>query len=326
MNTTRRIALAALILFGNTVASVALAQSEYPAKPIKLIVPFPAGGGTDIIARHIGNKMNDVPGWKTIIENVAGAGGNIGLAAAAKASADGLTLVLGQTSNLAIAPALYAKVSYDPIKDFAPVTLVTSVPIAFMVAADSPYKTLADLVRAAKAKPGDITFATSGNGTVAHLATEMFKRTAGLDMLHIPYKGAAAAFPDLIGGRVSVFVSSLETGIPQIKSKTVRALAITSTARASSVPDVPTFQELGYKSIDALTWFGVLAPAGTPEAIITRLNAEITKILKMPDVQEKFAATSGGEIKTGPIEFAALLKTELTKWASVVKESGAKVD
>ncbi len=307
-------------------ATSALAQADYPSKPIRFIVPFPAGGGTDIIARHVANKMNDIPGWKTIIDNVAGAGGNIGLGAAAKSPPDGLTLVMGQTSNLVIAPALYAKVPYDTLRDFAPVTLVTSVPLAFMVAADSPYKTLADLVKAAKAKPGEISFATSGNGTVAHLATEMFKRTTGIDMLHVPYKGAAAAFPDLIGGRVNVFVSSLETGIPQIKGKNVRALAITSLARVASVPDVPTFHESGYRNFEALTWFGVLAPAGTPEPMIAKLNTEITRILKMPDVQEKFAGTSGGEIKTGPVEFAALLKSELAKWSKAVKESGAKVD
>jgi tripartite-type tricarboxylate transporter receptor subunit TctC len=318
--------LVAALAFTTLHTGSTLAQTDYPAKPIRIIVPFPAGGGTDIIGRHVANKMNDIPGWKTMVDNVAGAGGNIGVGVAAKAPADGLTLVLGQTSNLAIAPSLYGKIPYDPVKDFAPVTLVTSVPVTFMVAADSPYKTLADLVKAAKAKPGEITFATSGNGTVAHLATEMFKRTAGIDMLHVPYKGAAAAFPDLIGGRVNVFVSSLETGIPQIKSKTVRALAVASMSRTTSVPDVPTFHESGYKNFEALTWFGVLAPAGTPDALITRLSAEISKILKMPDVQEKFAATSGGEIKTGPKEFAALLKSELVKWSKVVKESGAKVD
>ncbi|MEQ1519404.1 MAG: tripartite tricarboxylate transporter substrate binding protein [Usitatibacteraceae bacterium] len=311
--------------FGLLVTPVG-AQTEYPAKPIRFIVPFPAGGGTDIIARQVGNKLNEIPGWKMVIDNVAGAGGNIGLGVAAKSAPDGYTLVLGQTSNLAIAPALFAKIPYESTKDFAPVTLVSSVPLAFMVAADSPFKTLADLVNAAKAKPGEITFATSGNGTVAHLATEMFKRTAGIDMLHVPYKGAAAAFPDLIGGRVNVFVSSLETGVPQIKSKNVRALAITSMARVPITPDVPTFHESGYKNFEALTWFGVLAPAGTPEPIIAKLNAELTRILKMPDVQEKFAGTSGGEFKTGPKEFAALLKTELGKWSKAVKESGAKVD
>jgi tripartite-type tricarboxylate transporter receptor subunit TctC len=317
---------AATLAFVSLHAGIATAQAEYPAKPIRLIVPFPAGGGTDIIARHVANKMNDIPGWKTMIDNLAGAGGNIGVNVAAKSAPDGLTLVIGQTSNLAIAPSLYGKIPYDPVKDLTPVTLLTSVPVIFMVAADSPYKTLADLVKAAKAKPGEITFATSGNGTVAHLATEMFKRTAGIDMLHVPYKGSASAFPDLIGGRVQVFVSSLETGIPQIKSKTVRALAVASMARATSVPDVPTFHESGYKNFEAVTWFGVLAPAGTPEPIVTRLSNEITKILKMPDIQEKFAATSGGEIKTGPKEFAALLKRELVKWSKVVKESGAKVD
>ena len=318
--------LAATFAFAAFQSGLAAAQAGYPAKPIRVIVPFPAGGGTDIIARHIANKMNDIPGWKTLVDNLAGAGGNIGLGVASKSPPDGLTLVLGQTSNLAIAPSLYGKIPYDPVKDFAPVTLVTSVPVTFMVAADSPYKTLADLVKAAKAKPGELTFATSGNGTVAHLATEMFKRTAGIDMLHVPYKGAASAFPDLIGGRVQVFVSSLETGIPQIKSKTVRALAVASMVRTTSVPDVPTFHESGYKNFEALTWFGVLAPASTPEPVIARLSTEITRILKMPDIQEKFATTSGGDIKTGPTEFSALLKTELVKWAKVVKESGAKVD
>jgi tripartite-type tricarboxylate transporter receptor subunit TctC len=314
------VAVAAL---ATTLVNPVFAQAGYPAKPIRVIVPFPAGGGTDVIGRHLGNKMNEIPGWKTIIDNVPGAGGNIGLGAAAKSPPDGLTLVLGQTSNLAIAPALYAKVPYDPVKDFAPVTLVTSVPVTFLVAADSPIKNLADLVKAAKAKPGEITFATSGNGTVAHLTGEMFKRMAGVDMVHIPYKGAASAFPDLIGGRVQVFVSSLETGLPQMRTKAVRALAVASMSRVPAVPDVPTFHELGYKNFEALTWFGVLAPAGTPEAVVNRLSSEITK---MPDVQEKFAATSGGEIKTGPKEFAALINAELVKWAKVVKESGAKVD
>ncbi len=325
MNLARLITAAAIVLLPLTAGS-AHAQAGYPAKPIRLVVPFPAGGGTDIIARHIGNKMNEIPGWKIVIDNVAGAGGNIGLGAAAKAPPDGLTLVLGQTSNLAISPALYAKVPYDPVKDFAPVTLVTTVPIVYLVAADSPYKTLADLVKAARAKPGEVSFATSGNGTVAHLSAEMFKRVAGIDMMHVPYKGAAAAFPDLIGGRVQVFVASLETGIPQIKGKNVRALAITSLARASSVPDVPTFHESGYKGFEAVTWFGMLAPAGTPEPIIQRLSTEITRILAMPDVQEKFAGTSAGELKTGPKEFAALLKAEIPKWTKVVKDSGAKVD
>ncbi len=304
----------------------AAAQADYPAKPIRFIVPFPAGGGTDIIARHIGNKMNEIPGWKMVIENIAGAGGNIGISTAAKSAPDGLTIVLGQTSNLAIAPSLYGKIPYDPIKDLAPVTLVASVPLVFMVAADSPFKTLADLIKAAKAKPGELTFATSGNGTVAHLATEMFARTAGIEMVHVPYKGGASAFPDLIGGRVNIFVSSLETGIPQIKGKNVRAIGITSLKRNIQLPDVPTFDESGFRNFQAATWFGILAPAGTPEAIIKRLNAEITKILKMPDVQEKFAATSGEEIKLGPAEFSALLKSELKLWAKVVKDSGARVD
>ncbi len=307
-------------------AGNAPAQANYPDKPIRFIIPFPAGGGTDILGRTIGNKMGEIPGWRIVIDNVAGAGGNIGVNAAAKSAPDGLTIVMGQTSNLAISPSLYAKLPFDPARDLAPVTLVTSVPVAFLVAADSPLKTLADLVSAAKAKPGEISFASSGNGTVAHLTGEMFKRLAGIDMVHVPYKGSSQAFPDLIGGRIHVFISSLETAIPQIRGKTVRALAITSLTRAPAVPDIPTVAESGYKDFEALTWFGILVPAGTPEPIIARLNKEVVRILKMPDVQEKFASTSGGAIKSGPQAFSILLKTEMQKWSKAAKESGAKVD
>ena len=306
-------------------AGAALAQGAYPAKPIRFIVPWPPGGGTDILSRLVTNKLSEKLGWQIVVDNKPGAGGNIGLDAAAKATADGYTLVMGQTSNLAINPALYGKLPYDPIRDFVPITLVSSVPIVVTVGAKSPYASLKDLVAAAKAQPDQLVFASPGNGTVAHLSGELLQRVAGAKFIHVPYKGAAQAMPDLIGGRVHFYMSSLETAMPQIKGGNIRALAVTAAKRSPSLPDVPTTAELGYKGAEASTWFGVLAPAGTPAAIVTRVNQEIVKVLQLPDVKDKMV-DGGGDVATGPAAFAALLKSDLPRWARIVKESGAKAD
>jgi len=322
MNLTRRLffalALAAL-------AATAIA-AEYPSKPIKLIVPFPAGGGTDFFARVIGNKLAEALKWVVVVDNKPGAGGNIGVDAAAKSPPDGYTVVMGQTSNLAINPTLYRKLPYDPLKDLIPVVLVADAPLALVVAAQSPYKTLADVVAAAKAKPGDLAFASPGNGTVAHLAGELFQTAAGVKFRHIPYKGSSQALTDLMGGQVELFMASVPTALSQIKGGKLRALAVTSTKRSPALPDVPTVAEAGFKGFDANTWFGLLVPKGTPDAVVTRLNAEVNKVLKMPDVREKFAAEGGGALGGTPEEFAALLKADYSKWAKVVKDSGAKLD
>ena len=306
-------------------AGAALAQGAYPAKPIRFIVPWPPGGGTDILSRLVTNKLSEKLGWQIVVDNKPGAGGNIGLDAAAKATADGYTLVMGQTSNLAINPALYGKLPYDPIRDFVPITLVSSVPIVVTVGAKSPYASLKDLVAAAKAQPDQLVFASPGNGTVAHLSGELLQRVAGAKFIHVPYKGAAQAMPDLIGGRVHFYMSSLETAMPQIKGGNIRALAVTAAKRSPSLPDVPTTAELGYKGAEASTWFGVLAPAGTPAAVVTRVNQEIVKVLQLPDVKDKMV-DGGGDVATGPAAFAALLKSDLPRWARIVKESGAKAD
>jgi tripartite-type tricarboxylate transporter receptor subunit TctC len=310
-------------------ASMAIAlpanAQTYPAKPIRFVVPFPPGGGTDILSRLITNKLSETLGWQIVVDNKPGAGGNIGVEIAAHAPADGYTLVMGQTSNLAINPALYKKLPYDALKDLAPVTLVSSVPLALTVAAKAPYNALGDLVAAAKAKPDQLVFGSPGNGTVAHLAGELFQHAAGVKFIHVPYKGAAQAIPDLIGGRITFYMSSLETAMPQIKGGNIRALALTSLKRSQSIPEVVTVSESGYKGFEASTWFGVLAPAHTPEAIVVRLNVEITKVLKLPDVRDKMV-DGGGDVKTGPAEFAAVLKTDHAKWARIVKESGAKAD
>lgn len=306
-------------------AGAVLAQPAYPAKPVRFIVPFPPGGGTDILSRLVTQKLTERLGWQMVVDNRPGAGGTIGVGLAAKSAPDGYTLVMGQTSNLAINPALYSKLTYDSLRDFAPVTLVSTVPLALTVSTKSRYASLANLVAAAKAKPDQVIFASPGNGTVAHLAGEMLQHAAGVKFIHVPYKGASQAIPDLIGGRVDFYVSSLETAMPQMRGGNIRALALTSLKRSPSVPEVPTVAESGHKGFEASTWFGVLAPAGTPEPIIARLNQEITKVLQLPEVREKMV-DGGGDVKTGPRAFSALIKSGLVKWARIVKQSGAKVD
>ena len=322
MNLSRRIFLTLTLA---AVATAAMA-AEFPTKPIKLIVPFPAGGGTDFFARVIGNKLAETVKWVVVVDNKPGAGGNIGVDAAAKSPPDGYTLVMGQTSNLAINPTLYRKLPYKPLTDLTPVVLVADAPLALVVASQSPYKTLADLVAAAKAKPGELTFASPGNGTVAHLAGELFQTAAGVKFRHIPYKGSSQALTDLMGGQVQLFMASVPTALSQIKGGKLRALAVTFTKRSPALPDVPTIAESGYKGFDANTWFGLLVPAGTPAPVVARLNAEVNKVLNMPDVREKFAAEGGGALGGTPEDFAALLKADYSKWAKVVKDSGATVD
>ena len=322
MNKARLVA--ALVVASLT--TVAAAQ-DYPGnKPIKLVVPFPAGGGTDIFARVIGNKLTETLKWVVVVDNKPGAGGNIGIDAVAKSPPDGYTIGLGQTSNLSINPTLYAKLPYDPLKDLVPIVLVADAPLVMVVPANSPFKTVADVVAAAKKKPGDVTFGSPGNGTVAHLTGELFQTAAGIKFQHIPYKGSAQALTDLMGGQVQVYMSSIPTALSHIKGGKLRAIAVTSPKRAPSLPDVPTISEAGYKGFDANTWFGLVAPAGTPAPIVSKINAEVNRILKMPDVKEKFAAEGGGPLGGTPQEFAALLKSDYTKWGKVVKDSGAKLD
>ena len=307
-------------------AAVAAAQ-EYPGnKPIKLVVPFPAGGGTDIFARVIGNKLSETLKWVVVVDNKPGAGGNIGIDAVAKSPADGYTIGLGQTSNLAINPTLYTKLPYDPLKDLVPIVLVADAPLVMVVPANSPFKTVADVVAAAKKKPGDVTFGSPGNGTVAHLTGELFQTAAGVKFQHIPYKGSAQALTDLMGGQVQIYMSSIPTALSHIKGGKLRAIAVTSPKRVPSLPEVPTISEAGYKGFDANTWFGLVAPAGTPAPIVSKINAEVNRILKMPDVKEKFAAEGGGPLGGTTQDFAALLKSDYVKWGKVVKDSGAKLD
>lgn len=299
---------------------------EWPSKAIKLIVPFPPGGGTDIIGRVLGNRLSESLKQPIIVENKPGAGGNIGVDLAAKSAPDGYTIVLGQTSNLAINPSLYSKLPYDPLKDLSPVTLVADAPLALVVSADSTIKSLAELIEAAKSKPEAVTFGSPGNGTVAHLTGELLQKAAGVKMLHVPYKGSAPALTDLMGGRIDAFMSSVPTALSQIKGGKLRALAVSSAKRSPALPDVPTMQEAGLKGFDATTWFGILVPAGTSKPIIEKLSNAINAALKSPDVAEKIALEGGAPIGGTTEQFATLLKSEITTWSVVVKDSGAKID
>jgi tripartite-type tricarboxylate transporter receptor subunit TctC len=298
----------------------------WPAKAVKLVVPFPPGGGTDLLARVMANRLSDTLKQPFIIENKPGAGGNIGVDLTAKAPADGYTLVMGQTSNLSINPTLYSNLPYDPVRDLAPVALVADSPVVMVVAANSPFGTLADVIAAARAKPADLTFASPGNGTVSHLVGELLQITANIKMLHVPYKGAAQALTDVMGGQVQLFLSSVPSALGQIKGGKLRAIAVTSKTRSPALPDVPTVAESGYPGFDATTWFGVLAPAKTPQGIIDKLNAEINAALKQPEVGEKIAFEGGAALGGTAAAFAAVLKADLVRWGEIVKASGAKVD
>ena len=317
---------AVLGLVAAAAPAAGMAQAAFPSKPIRLIVPFPPGGGTDMIARTVAQKVADLNKWSVIVNNRPGAGGNLGVDAAAKSAPDGYTLVMGQTSNLAINPTLYTKLPYDPLKDLTPVALVSSSPIVMAVPVNSPFKTFADVVAASKGKPDAVTLGYSGNGTVAHLAGELAENAAGIKLRHIPYKGAAQAMTDLVGGQIDLYMSSVPTLLGQVRNGKLRAIAITSAKRAGQLPDTPTLAESGYKGFDAVTWFGILAPAGTPAPIVAQLNKAINQALVLPDVAEKLRS-EGGEVLGGtPEQFGQLLRAEVPRWGKIVKDSGASLD
>lgn len=316
---------ATLAILAACTTGLSLAET-WPAKPIRLVVPFPAGGGTDIVARDVSNKLTTSTKWSFIVDNKPGSGGNLGIDTVAKAPADGYNLVIGQTSNLAINPTLYSKLPYDPVNDLTPVGLIGSAPLALVVAANSPYKTLADAVAAAKAQPGGLNYATSGNGTVAHLATEMFQREAGIKLTHVPYKGASQGLTDVIGGLVHLYVSSVPTLLGHIKSGKLRALAVTASKRTDDLPQVPTVAESGYKGFEAVTWFGLLGPARLPAHVVTSVNTELNKALNSPDLRKKLEDQGLDVTPATPEQFGKLIRSDIVKWGRVVKESGAKVD
>jgi tripartite-type tricarboxylate transporter receptor subunit TctC len=306
-------------------ATFAHAQA-WPAKPIKYIVPFAAGGTTDILARTVGEKLSIALGQPVIIENKPGAGGGVGAEFVAKAAPDGYTIMGGTISTHAINASLYKNLPYDPVKDFAPVILIARVPNMLVINVDVPAKSVPELIALLKANPNKYSFASSGNGTSQHLSGELFKSMSGTEMQHIPYKGSPPALQDVMGGQVTMTFDNITTAWPLAKAGKLRALAVTTAKRSSVAPDVPTLAESGLPGFEIGSWQGVFAPAGTPPEIVRRLNAEIAKILALPDVKEKLAALGAEVSPNTPEEFLVLVKAEVVKWADVVKKSGAKVD
>lgn len=325
MTKTRFLAAAAALAM---LAGSAFAQA-WPARPIRLVVPFPPGGGTDTVARLVAEKLTSQAGWVVVVENRPGAGGNVGLDVVAKAPADGYTIGLGQTANLAINPALYPKMPFDPLKDFAPITTVASQPVVLVVNVASSFRTLADVVTASKSKPESLRIGLAGNGTVGHLAGEMLERRAGIRMLNVPYKGAGPAMVDLLGNQVDLNFANTAAAIPQLAGKKVRALAVSSAQRVKNVPElanVPTVAESGYPGFDAITWTGLIAPAGTPQTVVGRINAEVQKALKNPDVQGKLAAEGSTPMGGTPGQFAEYIRTEHQKWGALIHEANIKLE
>ncbi|MGL4575115.1 MAG: Bug family tripartite tricarboxylate transporter substrate binding protein [Burkholderiaceae bacterium] len=332
LHSASRRALLALTAAGfYAFALPAFSQAAYPAKPIRIVVPFAAGGTTDILARAVGAELQKAWGQPVVIDNKPGAGGNIGADLVAKALADGYTLVMGTVGTHGINPALYPKMPYDAKRDFAPVTLVAAVPnVLVLNAAFAEKHQIADtaaFVRHLRANPGKVNMASSGNGTSIHLAGELFKSQTKTFMVHFPYRGSAPALTDLVGGNMDVMFDNLPSSMPHIKSGKLKALAVTSSKPSAALPGVPTIaQAAGLPSYEASSWFGLLAPAGTPKDIVTRLSAEVSKALAAPEIREKLIAQGAEPVGNTPEQFAAHIAAEMTKWADVVKASGAKVD
>jgi len=306
-------------------AQNAFAQA-YPTHSIRLVVPFPAGGTTDILARAAAQKLSESLGQAVVVDNRPGAAGNIGADLVAKSAPDGYTLLMGTVGTHAINPSLYAKMPYDHVKDFVPVVLVAGVPNVLAVYPPFPVNSVAELIALAKAKPGTINFASSGSGTSIHMSGELFKSMAGVDMTHVPYKGSAPALTDLMGGQVQIMFDNLPSALPLIKAGKLRAIAVTSLKRAPALPDVPTISESGLPGFEASSWFGVLAPAGTPSPIVAKINADVNKWLQSPEAREQMLAQGANAAGGTPEQFAAHIRAETEKWAKVVKASGAKAD
>jgi len=312
--------IAALLIAGG-----ARAQTDYPNRAIRIVVPFPAGGATDIAARLLAERM--AIDWKqpVTVDNRPGAGGNIGSDVVAKSAPDGYNLIMGVTGSHAINTSLYARMPYDPVKDFEPISQVAVVPNVVVVHPSVPANTLPELVALAKKEPGKLNYASLGNGTAAHLTMEMFKSVAGIDIVHVPYKGSAPAVADLIAGQVQTMVDGLPSALPHVKAGKLKALAVTSAKRSRAAPDLPTIAE-SYAGFSADAWSGLFAPKGTPKAVVDKIAAETQMILKLPETQKRLGELGAEPVGSSPTEFAQFVQREIDKWARVVKASGARLD
>ena len=328
MTTTRRSLLSVALIAGAAIAApmTVLAQAQFPTKPIRLIVPFPPGGGTDILSRLVAQKLTESTKWTVVPDNRAGAGGTIGLTEAAKAAPTGYDLVMGQKDNMVVGSWLYKNLPWDPTKDFSAVAHIAYTPVIIATGVNSRFKTLADVVAAAKAAPDTITYGSPGNGTTIHLAGDLFEKAAGIKIRHVPYKGSNPAMMDALAGNIDLLVSSVPSAMAQIKAGKLRPLAVTSAKRSSSLPDVPTVAEQGFRDFDVTTWYGVFAPAGTPKDIVNTLNAEVNKLLATPEMKDAIHAQGAEPQAMTPEQFGALLKADHQKWRGIVQGSGVTLE
>jgi tripartite-type tricarboxylate transporter receptor subunit TctC len=315
---------AALAVAG--VPGSALAADVYPSKAIRMVVPFPPGGTTDILARVAGQKLTEALGQQVIIDNRAGAGGNIGTELVAKSPPDGYTLLTDPGSTLTINPSLFSKLPFDTLKDFAPVTILAAVPNVLVVHPSLPVKNVKELIALAKSKPGQLNYASTGAGQSTHLSMELFKTLAGVDIAHIPYKGSSPALTDLLGGQVPMMFDNMPSSLPHVKAGKLRALAVSTLKRSPALPQLPTVAESGLPGFEVSVWFAVLAPAGTPREIVQRLNGALVKALQSPDVKQRLADQGAEPVGNTPEQFTAVLQRDLVKWAKVVKDANVKLD
>jgi len=319
-------AVAAVALFPAVFPAEAADKPNYPSKPIRVIVGFAPGGSADITARTVGQKMSELLGQSVVVDNRSGASGIIGGELAARAAPDGYTLLEATMSTHGIGPNLYQKLPYDPIKSFEPIALMVSIPLVMFVHAAVPGTTLKDVVTLLKASPGKYRYATAGNGSPPHLAAELFKLKAGVDLLHVPYKGTGAAVPDVVAGQVHFMIDGPPPFLGHVKAGRLRALAAANAKRLAQLPDVPTFAEQGYTGMEAGLWYGMLAPKGTPRDIINRLNAAINKALQQPDLRERFAASSVETIGGTPKQFGLYIESEIKRWGEVARAAQIRIE
>jgi tripartite-type tricarboxylate transporter receptor subunit TctC len=302
------------------------ASAEYPVRPVRIIAPYPAGSATDIVARTIAQKMTENWGQQVIVDNRSGAGGGIGTALAAKATPDGYTLVTSNSSSMGINASLYPKLPYDPLRDFAQISNLILTPQVLMTGPSAPFRSVKDFVAAAKDKPATINYASVGTGSTQHLTMEMFRTTAGIKINHIPFKGAPDAHVQILAGQIPIMFDAISTAAPQVKAGRMRGIGISILQRSPFLPDVPTIAESGFPGFEAIGWIGLAAPAGTPPAILDKLNAELVRIMNLPDVKERFNSIATPTETNTRAQFTAFVKSEIAKWGKAVRDSGAKVE
>ena len=317
---------ACAVVLAALAAAAPVAAQTYPTKPVRMVVPFPAGGATDIVGRLIAQKLTESWGQQVVVDNRGGAGGTIGSEIAAKSPPDGYTMLVGTSSTHAVAPSIYPKLGDDPARDFTPVTLIANATILLAVHPSLPARSVRELVALAKKQPNALSFASSGNGGISHLVGEHFKSVAGVQMLHVPYKGDSPALVDLVSGQVHLMFGTAVSFLPYVKSGRLNALAVTSPKRSPIIPDAPTVAESGLPGFEALQWFGIFLPAGASKDVVAKVNGDVVKSLKMADIRERMASLGAEVVGSTPEQLAAFVRADTTKWARVVKQSGARIE